>query len=95
MAEDALGVISAALVEAIHVKLPDEGIHLAVPEVSRQHDGLKFVDVLDDELGAGGGPVGDLAELLILDQIEIYIQNFKGLSDESCNLGRFLLVKFV
>lgn len=51
MTKYALGVICAALVEAIHVELPDEGIHLAVAEVSGEDDGLKFVDVLDDELG--------------------------------------------
>lgn len=50
MAEYALGVICAALVESIHVELADEGIHLAVTEVSGEDDGLKFVDVLDDEL---------------------------------------------
>lgn len=68
MAEHALGVVSSALVEAVHVELADEGVHLVVPEVARQDDGLELVDVLDDELGAGWCPEGYLGELLVLDR---------------------------
>lgn len=34
MAEYTFGVVCAALMKAIHVELPDEGIHLAMAEVS-------------------------------------------------------------
>ena len=50
MAEDALGVFSPTFVEAVHIELADEGVHFGVAEVSGEHDGLEFVDVLDDEL---------------------------------------------
>ena len=66
--EDTLGVISSALVEAVHVELADEGVHFVVPEVARQDDGLELVDVLDDELGARWCPEGYLGELFILDK---------------------------
>jgi triphosphoribosyl-dephospho-CoA synthetase len=66
VAEDALGVVGARLVEAVHVELADEAVDLVVAEVAGEDELLEAVDVLDDELLARGCPEGDLAELLIL-----------------------------
>jgi len=68
VAEDAFGVIGSALVKAVHVELPYERVHLGVPEVSWEDDGLELVDVFDDKLGAGGGPVCDFDKLLVLNR---------------------------
>jgi hypothetical protein len=38
--------------EAIHVELPDEAIHLAVPEIARQHYLLESIGILYYELGS-------------------------------------------
>lgn len=66
MAEHALGVISPGLMKAIHVELPHEAIDLVMPEVSRQDNLLKLIDILYDEFTAGGRPICDLIELFIL-----------------------------
>jgi len=66
MAEDALGELIAGLVKAVHVELPDEAVHLAVPEEPREHNLLKFIDVLYDKLAAGGSPEYYLAEFVAL-----------------------------
>jgi hypothetical protein len=52
--------------EPIHVELPDKAVHLAVAEEAREDDLLKFVDILDHELGPGGRPINNLGKLLIL-----------------------------
>jgi len=39
-----------------------------VTEVAGKDNGLELVDVLDDKLDSGGGPVDDLSKLLILTQ---------------------------
>ena len=52
--------------KAVHVELPDEAVHLAVPEEPWEHNLLKFIDVLDDELAARGSPEYYLAELVAL-----------------------------
>lgn len=46
--------------------LADETVDVAMPEVLGQHDLLKFVDVLDDELGAASGPEYYFVELSVL-----------------------------
>lgn len=66
MLECAFEVVMFHFVEAIHVELPDETVHLFMPEVSGEDDLLKLHDVLDDELTATGGPVNDLLILLHL-----------------------------
>ena len=68
MAEDTLGELIAGLVKAVHVELPDEAVHLAVPEQPREHNLLKFVDVLYDKLAAGGSPEYYLAEFVALNE---------------------------
>lgn len=50
MAEDALGVVCAGLVEAVHVELSDKAVDFVVAEVSGEHDLLELVDVLYHEL---------------------------------------------
>ena len=66
MTEDTLGMIGTTFVEAVHVELANEGVHFGVAEVAGEDDGLKFVDVFDDELSSGRGPVGNLGKLFIL-----------------------------
>lgn len=66
MTEHALGVISPGLMKAIHVELPHKAIDLIMPEVSRQDDLLKLVDILYDKFTARRGPVCYLIELFIL-----------------------------
>jgi hypothetical protein len=64
--ENTLRVIRTAFVEAVHVQLADEGVHLAVAEVSRKDYLLELVHVLDHELRARGRPVCYLRELVVL-----------------------------
>lgn len=52
--------------EAIHVKLPDEAVHLSVSKVSRQHHLLQLADILYHKLGAGWRPVDNLSEFIVL-----------------------------
>lgn len=52
--------------EAVHVELPDEAVHLGMPEVSWQHHLLQLADVLDHELSARWRPVDNLSELIVL-----------------------------
>lgn len=66
VAEDALAVIGAGLVEAVHVELPDERVHFVVAEVAGQYDLLELVDVLDHELRPIARPKNYLPELLLL-----------------------------
>jgi hypothetical protein len=66
MAEDALGVIGAGFVETVHVELAYETVDLVVAEETREDDLLEFEHVFDDELHAGGRPVYDLVELVVV-----------------------------
>ena len=66
MLEGAFEVVMLDLVEAVHVELPHEAVHLVVPKVPGQHYLFKFRDVLYDELSAVASPVDDLLELLHL-----------------------------
>jgi hypothetical protein len=52
MPEGALEGVVLDFVEAVHVELPHEAIHLVVSEVVREHNFFKFNDVLYDELKA-------------------------------------------
>ena len=52
--------------EAVHVELSDEGVHFIVSKVFGKDNSLEFVDILDDKLSSGGGPVCNFGELLIL-----------------------------
>lgn len=67
--EDALGMISSAFMEVIHVELSDKRVHFGVPEVTGKDNRLKFVDVFDDELSSRGSPVNYLGKLLILNNL--------------------------
>lgn len=66
MAKNAFDVIVAGLVEAVHVELADEAVHLGVAEVPGQHYLLQLAHILDHELGARWRPVDDLGELVVL-----------------------------
>jgi hypothetical protein len=66
MTENTFGVIGSAFVEAVHVELPDEGVHFAVTEVFGENYLLELIGIFNDELGAVGSPIDDLAELLVL-----------------------------
>ena len=68
MAEDALGEFIAGLMKTIHVELPDEAVHLAVPKKSGQDDLLELGDVLYDELATRGRPVYYLGEFVALNE---------------------------
>lgn len=69
--------------EAVHVKLSDEAVHLVVTEVAWKYKLLKFVGVFDDKFGARAAPIHDLGELFI-------VQNLIGLADEPGNLFSLL-----
>jgi hypothetical protein len=66
MAEDAFGEFIAGLVEAIHVELPDEAVHLVVPEEAGKHHLLKLAHILNHELPARSSPENYLPELIAL-----------------------------
>lgn len=48
--EYTFGVVSAGLVEAIHVELSNEAINFVVAEVTWQYHLLKFSHIFDHEL---------------------------------------------
>lgn len=50
MTKDTFRVICTGLMKAIHVKLSNEAVDFVMPEISRQNNLLKLVDILDDEL---------------------------------------------
>lgn len=52
MLEGAFEVVMLHFVEAVHVELPHETVHLLVPEVSWKHDLFELHDVLNHELTA-------------------------------------------
>lgn len=66
MAKNAFDVIVARLMEAVHVELSYEAVHLSVSEVSGQDHLLQLADILYHELGARWRPVDDLGELVVL-----------------------------
>lgn len=66
MAENAFGIVFAGFVETIHVELPDEAVNFFMPEVFGQHNFLKLVDVLDDEILASSAPEYYFGVVLIL-----------------------------
>jgi hypothetical protein len=53
-------------VEAVHIELPNEAVHLVVSEVTREYDLLEFIDVPYDELSPCGPPINNLSELFVL-----------------------------
>ena len=70
MAEDVLAGILPALVEAVHVELPDEGVDIPVPEELGKDLVLKIIDLLDGEFPAVGHPVYDGLVILVLEDLE-------------------------
>ncbi len=80
VAEDTPGILFPSLVKAVHVELnkkmkylADEAVDVAVAEVFGKNNFLKFVDVLDDKLGAACRPKDNLVELRVLFQKILYI----------------------
>jgi hypothetical protein len=57
--EDTFGVFLSGLVETIHIQLSDEAVDFVVSKEFGEHNLLKLVDVLDDELCSCGGPIDD------------------------------------
>ncbi len=57
--------------KAIHIELPNKTINLIMPEVSRQNNLLELINIFDDKLHSGLGPVGYLIKLIILTKITI------------------------
>lgn len=72
--EDTLSKLIARLVEAIHIELSDEAIHLTVTEVPRQHHLLELTHILYDELTTRCPPENYLTELLILNQCSLTLK---------------------
>ena len=66
VAEDVFAGVLAALVEAVHVELADEGVDVAVPEVLGQDVVLEVIDLLDGKLASVGHPVDDRLVVLVL-----------------------------
>ena len=70
MAEDVLGGVFSAFVEAVHVELADEGVDVAVSEVFGEDVILEVINFFDGELAAVGHPVDDGLVLLVLKNLE-------------------------
>ena len=66
MAKDAFGVILTGLMKPIHVELANEAVDFLVPEILGQDNLLKFVDIFDDKILAGGPPEYNFSVFLIL-----------------------------
>lgn len=52
MAEHTPSVLFPSFMEAVHIELTDEAVHVPVPEVLRENDLLKLIDILYDELSS-------------------------------------------
>lgn len=59
MAEDIFAGVFSAFVEAVHVKLSDEGVDVAMTEVFREDMVLEVIDLFDGKLTSVGHPVYD------------------------------------
>lgn len=69
MSEGAFEGVVFDFMEAVHVELPDEAVHLVVSEVVREHDLFEFYDIPYDELEAVRRPVNYLLVVLHLHQL--------------------------
>jgi hypothetical protein len=78
VAEDVFAGVFAALMEAVHVELADEGVDVAVPEVFGEDVVLEVIDLLDGKLAPVRHPVDDRLVVLVL-------QDFEALLDEIGN----------
>ena len=52
--------------KTIHVELTNKAVDFFVAEVPRQNNFLKFIGILDDELGASGRPEDNFWKFLAL-----------------------------
>ena len=59
MAEDIFAGVFATFVEAVHIKLTDEGVDIAVTEVFGEDVVLEVIDLFDGELAPVSHPVDD------------------------------------
>lgn len=66
MPEDVLRGVLAALMEAIHVELPYEGVDFVVPEVLPEDLVLELCDIDNRKLTPRGQPVYSLVVEIIL-----------------------------
>ena len=78
MTEDIFAGILTTLVEAIHVKLPDERVDISMPEIFGQDLILKIINLFDGELPPICHPMNDGLIVLI-------VKDIKTLLDEICN----------
>lgn len=70
VAEDIFAGVLATLVEAIHVKLTNEGVDIAVSEVFGEDVVLEVIDLLDGKLAPVGHPVNDCLVVFVLEDLE-------------------------
>lgn len=70
MAKDISRWVFSWLMEAIHVKLSDKGVNVAMSEESGQNICLKFISIFDGELLPRRKPVNNLSVIRILDIFE-------------------------
>jgi hypothetical protein len=68
MAENTFGVLFSGLVEAIHVELSDEAVHLVMAEIPRKNILLELCDIFDDKFNSRWGPVNNFGKLVILNK---------------------------
>ena len=66
MAKDALRLLSSRFMKAIHIELSNEAINLIMPKISRQNNLLELINIFDDKLHSGLGPISYLIKLIIL-----------------------------
>jgi hypothetical protein len=72
VAEDALCEFVSGFVEAIHVELAYEAVHLVVAEVTWQHNLLELASVFNHKLPPRRTPENNLPELLALHRGSTY-----------------------
>ena len=70
MTEDVLAGILPALVEAVHVELPNEGVNIPMTEVLGKDLVLKIIDLLDGKFPTVSHPVDDGLVVFVLKDLE-------------------------
>ena len=70
MTEDVLARILPALVEAVHVELPNEGVDIPMTEVLGKDLVLKIIDLLDGKFSTVSHPVDDRLVVFVLKDLE-------------------------
>ena len=70
MTEDVLAGILSALVEAVHIKLPNERVDIPMTEVLGKDLVLKIIDLLDGKFSTVSHPMDDRLVVFVLKNLE-------------------------